>query len=683
MLAVTPTSATSTAAPVSAGEFSWLQMPGWRMDFDAGIEGAKIAMAAEAKRAEKRAGARGKGSKPRRSRTTAEFSEGFETVSSDRSYVRTERKNKADERKAEEAEAAEACGMTLREALDNELKQAYRDVERDSARWISEAAALDMKVNTARRKGLLSEPTASKRARSLINRVENAKIFAERAAGEQSSWDRVVKTGFVHPGGMICGRYRAPFVEKGLRSWRHPFFQRVVASIGRAASGTLRTGPTKDQCTIRYKKMPALDQTYAFFGAACRDMWRLDCEETFASEAHLRAWIADKVEEHDLPCGPHIICQIPDSRLPGEWYKPHLLFLLPEGHAVWKTSDPKQHAMLGQVIAGLTRAFECDPDGLADPFSGKNPISPTVQAEIYQDTHMPLLIEYFEALGCTLDPQQMFRFMSTEKLSEAGFDASDSNTWFTTVAKLANLTAQDLFKQGFPTADAARLKKRIIKLITAPTLEAIKPGASQRKAIDSLIECCARYAADSFDPAKMDTNGKDRGAAAHLIEATDSKHDRQSKGRAYSATVQITETRAIITKAIRLELAAGREPTIASITAIVPRCYNSVKQHFFACYQTATASIALKSLLRGHANLPGMIRPSRAVLLTAVSPSDVPLAWREAARDPVIVDHFRLQALRKARRRTVSVPIPGSRMIDFMSAGPVTVYRAATVSRAA
>jgi hypothetical protein len=416
---------------------------------------------------------------------------------------------------------------------------------------------------------------------------------------------------------------------------------------------------------------------------------RLDLDMPFATEDHLRAYIANKVIEHDLPCGPHVIVNTPDDRLPGEWNKPHLQFMLPEGSAVWKVSDLKQHAMLGQVIAALTLAFGGDPGGLADPFSGKNPVSWLNEAKVYQDTHMPTLIEYFEALDCTLDPKAMFRFMSTEALEEAGFDRADSQTWLTTVARLANLGAQDLHKQGFPTADAERLKKRIIKLITAPTLEAIKPSAAQKKAVTKLIECCARYAADSFDPAKMDTNGKDRGAAAHLIDATDSTRVAQQKGKAYADTVKITETRAIITKAIRLELAAGREPTIASITALVPRCYNSVKTHFFACYQTAVASIAVKCLLRGCTNLPGIIRASRAVLLTANSVLDVPEAWNEALRDPVVADHFRVQALRRARnrragKRTVSVPIPGRRMIDFLSAGPVTVYRrAAVVSQAA
>jgi hypothetical protein len=578
MLSISPTTVDmTTAAPVAAGDVSWLHMPGWRFDLDAGIDAAKRALVREGKIDGKAPGARGPGSKPRRARSTNEFSKGFETVASDRSYARTNRKSA----KAKKLEEDKASGL-----LD--------EIKRTLA--AAEVAILD--------------GTATHEQKMLALKAEDRAFFMQRYVVDETAWDRIFGTGFVWKGGMVAGKYyRGAFVKKGLKSWEHPFFQRIVASIGRAASRTLWTGPAKDKCALRWKKLPALDEAYAFFCAVCRDLFRLDLDKIFASEAHLRAWIAYIVEENGLPCGPHIIDWIPDDRFPGVVIRPQLIFLLPEGNAVWKTSDPPQHTMLGQVIAGLTKVFQCDRGGLSDPFSGKNPISPVVEAKVYQDTHMPTLSEYFEALDCTLDPARMFRYMSTQALEEVGFDRTDSNTWFTIVARLANFSAQDLFKQGFPTADAERLKKRLIKAITPAVLETIKPTPAQRKTVDKLIECCSRYASKTFDPAKMDTKGRDRGAATHLIEATDSKHVKQSKGRAYAGSVQIAETRAIITKAIRLELAAGCEPTIASITAIVPRCYNSVKAHFFACYQTAIASISLKTLLRGYHTFPGISVP--------------------------------------------------------------------------
>jgi hypothetical protein len=88
------------------------------------------------------------------------------------------------------------------------------------------------------------------------------------------------------------------------------------------------------------------------------------------------------------------------------------------------------------------------------------------------------------------------------------------------------------------------------------------------------------------------------------------------------------------------------------------------------------------------------------VLLTANSPSDVPEAWLATCRDPLIINHFRLQLLRRAHKasrsargkpasdppRAICVLIPGRHLVDFLTdgSGPVTVYRrAAVVSQAA
>ncbi len=86
------------------------------------------------------------------------------------------------------------------------------------------------------------------------------------------------------------------------------------------------------------------------------------------------------------------------------------------------------------MIAGLTRAFRCDAGGLYYPFQGKNPISPLTSAIVYQDTHMPILEEYFQAMDCTLDPELMrFACMVTTSMEAAGFDKADSNTWWSIV----------------------------------------------------------------------------------------------------------------------------------------------------------------------------------------------------------------------------------------------------------
>lgn len=607
-----------------------------------------------------RPGRRGPGSKPARPRSIDEFAEDYGIVRSDRGYAREARRR----RKAIKRDAEKAAGIT------------YETLRRDLM------VAVDA----------IYAGTATQEQRTMVNRSEDAKFFAARYGSDQSAHDRIFGSGFVFPGGMIAGKYyRAKFVERGLRTWRHPFFMRVAASIGRASRGKLRTGPEKDKCVVRYNKLSALDELYAFFCEECRDMWRLDCDKIFDSEEEMRSWIAHIVNEKDLPCGPHLAGWVPDDRFPGVIIKPHFIFLLPEGSAVWPKSPDRQKVMLGQVIAALTRAFECDPGGLYNPFHGKNPISPLTTSIVYQDTHMPTLEEYFQAMDCTLDPELMVRFMFTASMEEAGFDKADSNTWWSSVARMSNNGGQTLFKGGTASLDdEAHFIKQIVRLIRPSVYEAIKPLPSQKKAVDKLIGCCARYTAKNFDPSKLDAKGRDRGAAAHLIEATDSLKVKRQKGKAFSDHVKITETRSIITKAIIAEMKAGREPTIASITAVVPRCYNSVKNHFFACYQTAVASISLGALLRGSTILPMTIPPSHAALLTANRTSDIPGCWADAARDPVVIDHFRIQALRasckrrdNAKSRSESRRPVGRLTLDFMAAGQVTVYMSRVASKAA
>jgi len=435
--------------------------------------------------AQVRPGRRGPGSKPRRARSIEEFSTDFETVASDRGYARLARRVRKEEKRQADKESG---------ALDARRRELQAAVDR------------------------VHENTATEEQRELVREASDVEFFAKRYDGQQSAYDRIFGEGFVWPGGMVAGKYlRAKFVETGLRTWRHPFFQRVAASMAKASSCRFRTGPAKDRCVTQHSKLHGLDQPFGFFCDECRDMFRLDYDKTFDNEAQMRAWIAHKVQELGLTCGPHMAVWIPDDRAPGKIIRPHFLFLLPEGHAVWPRSPPDQHRLLGEVIAALTRAFECDPGGLANPFHGKIPTSPLTESVVIQDTHMPTLGEYAESMDLTYGQDLMLRKLMTERMEDAGFDKADSNTWFSAVRALSNAGGKTLFKSGADITDPEAFCSKIADLICRPVFDEIQSTASQRKTVDKLIETCTRYTAYNFDPAKMDTIGRDRGAAAHLM----------------------------------------------------------------------------------------------------------------------------------------------------------------------
>jgi hypothetical protein len=598
-------------------------------------------------RASERPGRRGPGSKAARTRSTSEFVEGFERAA----WSRSNRRVSDRDRREEKRQAEKLDGMFDRRKA--ELDAAYRACERGG------------------------NPTDAQRA--LVNQAEDAAFFLSRHIGATTAMERI-KHGYKWNGGTVAGKYwQDKFVERGFRSWIHPFMKRFVASCARAHSGRLRTGPAKDACMTQGQKHSALDQPYAFFCDNCKDMFRLDIDRRFASEKDLRSRIAFIVKEHDLPCAPHVASWIFDDSDKGAVINPQLWFLLPEGHAVW--NDKKQHRMLGQVAAALTKAFGGDPGGLAYLYHGKNPLSPHCGYAIIQDDVMPTLSEYAEALDLTWDPEMMARELMTQRLKDAGVDPKDSNTYFSFVRKVCNEAAKSLYKAGFDIADAQAFAKKIAEIASLTAADEINPTTQKAiEAVAKLVESCSRWSAHHFDPDMMDKTGRDRGGAAHLMSADDDATTRMRKGQAHSAGVKVRETRELLVKAMLVEMQAGREPTVQSITAIVDRSENTVRAHFFACHVTAVASAAVQDLVKGVDKLPAVIRPSQTILTLAIQSSDLPDSWRDLAID----EHFRQQALREARRQrlrpsgvrpSASIRPAGKVMLDFIAAGGVRVFR--------
>lgn len=601
--------------------------------------------------AKERPGRRGPGSKPARARSMAEFSEGFKKAA----WSRSDRLVGDRARRQRKAEEEKLNGMFER-------------------RKVETAAAYEACLPGG-------HPTEEQRA--LVRKDSDAAFFLQRQLERKNAHptdiDRI-KQGYKFAGGVVGGKYwQKAFVERGLRSWWHPFLQRFIASCGRASIGALRTGPTKDGCEVQWSKLHGLDNPYAFFCDNCRDMFRLDVDRSFDSEDHLRAWIDHVVKEFGLPCAPHVASWIFDDRYPGRVINPQIWILLPETKAVW--NDKQQHRMLGQIAAALTKAFGADPGGLAFLFHGKNPVSPHCGVAIIQDTHMPTMSEWAESLDLTWDPERMARELMRDRLKDADFDAKDSNTYFSFVSKACREAAKLLFKQSFDVSDPVAFVQAIAKIAARAAEEEIAPtGYKAIAAVEKLVECCSRWAAHSFDPALMDQTGRDRGAAAHLMSADDDAKTKMRKGQTFGAGVKVKTTRELIVKVMLAELRAGRDVTIASITALLDRSYNTVKAHFFACYVTAIASIAVQDLVKGVNNLPATIQPSQAKLKHVVRASEIPDSWKTPALD----EHLRQQALREARRQrlrrsgirpTASLLPPGKLTLDFMASGVKHFHR--------
>jgi hypothetical protein len=183
----------------------------------------------------------------------------------------------------------------------------------------------------------------------------------------------------------------------------------------------------------------------------------------------------------------------------------------------------------------------------------------------------------------------------------------------------------------------------------------------------------------------MDTAGRDRGGAHHLMAETDDAKTKMQKGQKYSAEVKIAATRHKMTTAMIPIIRAGKEPTVADMIEATGFCRNTCKRHIFAAYVAAIATLSLQDLVKGVYQLPATIHP-RFILQLAAKRSDIPASWQQQA---VSID-WRDKQLRSARanrrsgnRSSSGDPPVGRNTINFLSSGSIKVFRSSGRQRAA
>lgn len=606
----------------------------------------------------------------------AAFKVNYALISGDRSEARCAARDSRRERLAE---------LSAEERQERIDKRAAAEAARvqDIYDRILASIGKDEKLYTeAEGKKFLRHEDRDKRLRALAEALPSDLVRRYM----QSSDDRINGNGYIWLGGIVTGDYHQdPFVVAGLKSDQHWLLRRFPAAGARASSGEFRAGRHKYSCHPIWRKIVGLDEPYMFFGERCKDMWRVDIDRVFEDVDDLRRWLRDLHASGALPFLPHVADWIRDDRRRSKVINPHLFFLLPEGSAVWNNAS--HHRLLNQVIASLTEALGGDPGGLANPFHGKNPLSVHCDYEIVNDTSFPTLSEYASGLRLTHDTVRMARKLAREQMQSAGFDADVSNTYFSRVSAIANDAAKALYRAGFRIGDAAAFEASI-ETVTVESLadEISAPTASQREAVEKLARSCARWAAANFNPAKLDKPGRDVGAAAHLMNPDDDATTRMAKGGAYAAARRSERNGAVISSAIRKALQAGvAEPTFRQIADATGYALNTVKKHWISAYTRAVAILSVQHLVKGvNPSLPP-VRPSLKTLSMAADERELPMAWR----NPDITDRIRVNRLRRNRdlRRSGRTIMPnesirppvGANIIDFLSAGQVTMHRRSTV----
>jgi hypothetical protein len=587
-------------------------------------------------------------------------------------------------------------------------EKAARDAARFDAIYKKILASIgkdksDKLYTEAEAKFFLRHEDREKRAQTLAEALPSDLIARYR----QSSEDRIMGSGYQWAGGYIGKYFQMPFVSKGLASEAHWLLQRFIAACPRASSGDFKVGRGKDSCISVRRKIVGFDEPYVFFGQRCKELFRVDLDQTFADEAELNAWLDDLMARGVLKFRPHVASWIFDDKRGGIIH-PHLWFVLPEGSAVWGKRAPvpapvpspspvstaapvpvpahiaRQHRMLSQVIASLTLALGGDPGGLSSPFHGKNPVSVHCNYAILNDESFPTLSDYAKGMKLTHDAMRMAREIMNDRLAEVGFDPQESNTYFNLISKAANEAAKALYKGGFRIGEIAEFEEAVYDVAYAVMKNELpRANAKQQATAEKLVETCSRWAVQNFDVTMMEKRCA-RGAAAHLIKPDMDKKAKQAAGGTYASKAKGEINRAAVSVAIRAALqAGGAEPTFRQIADATGFALNTVKKHWMPAYTQAQASLSIHSLVKGVNTTTTTYRPARPTLetlRTARSMDEIPVAWRDLA----LTDHFRDKQLRaqrsKRRNGRQSAPVhvrnmPGRPTLDFLLAGGVTVYR--------
>ncbi len=195
-------------------------------------------------------------------------------------------------------------------------------------------------------------------------------IAQMRAAERRQTTRERLKHGFCWPGDIINGRYVPAFVSRRLRSALHPLLRLFVAGTLRAETG-LGAGDAKDRLLCHGSKLALLDCPYVGFNQTMRSIIRIDLDRTFLSWEALRV----AIEAVGLPA-PNLAVGRVDAE--GRVEHPHAYWLL--ANAVCCTAQGRPGPQ--RLLRGLERALVAalvpigaDPGGLANPHTGKNPLS--------------------------------------------------------------------------------------------------------------------------------------------------------------------------------------------------------------------------------------------------------------------------------------------------------------------
>ncbi|MBZ9960627.1 hypothetical protein [Mesorhizobium sp. BR1-1-14] len=403
-------------------------------------------------------------------------------------------------------------------------------------------------------------------------REEQASHFSEVHAYERDAVKDRLKHGFRHYFGMdVGGRWRDPFTEFGLRS------ETLQSIAGRyfvscvPKRGRLRASMDKATLAMQARsKLLSLDYPWIEANKKVMSVIRIDCDRVFDSPAQCLAALRELVGDR-IPCLPHLVTGdlLPDGR----YCRPHLYFLLPQGHAVWNDPTDKRCRMdivrlFQSVSLGLTKALlelGADPCAPTLTLRGKNPLSPYWHTLCPNDACWPTLSDYAGWVDMAVSREKLVRQAAAIQ-TEAGIEGS--NSYFNGLRKEAFRILREWHFNSDPRGRGE--KGRIADELHQALASAIAVAADGLTDIqrDLLIAKVADYAVGAWDVSKVATVRKVRGRLLHVTEGVKTVAKRQAAGGAYAAATKAERSLSALVDAYGKLQDDGKPVTQTAVAAL-------------------------------------------------------------------------------------------------------------------
>ncbi len=344
----------------------------------------------------------------------------------------------------------------------------------------------------------------------------------------------------------------------------------------------MQVGRAKDIMAGTDAKIFGLDEPWIVLNCEVRSAFRIDLDITFAN------WDALKyeIEQLSLPCLPHIVVGFEDDD--GRIERPHLLYLLPFNQGVWFSDDPRCRrdvmSLFRGVHAGLTKRFlhlGADPGALSNPMRTKNPLSPFWSFRAWNEDAFPTMSEWAEWVDTSATRERLIRESAA---ALAGTDRKSSNLLFTTFQAWCYETLRDLHRAADPAYTAAVLRKdqdALAEMLLNTIIGRASAGAENPRQAQAILYRVVDYAAAHWDPARCSRDdGRDRGAAADVVDGIKGTIARQAAGARYSNDLRRARSATMIQGAIKEAEAAGETITISGIARRTGLDRKTVRSHW-------------------------------------------------------------------------------------------------------